>query len=55
METTQTGVPIIDCAVCDTRHPESREHCVNCGRATVFIAPSNMCLKCDTWRAIGGE
>ncbi len=33
---TMTGIAIIDCDRCGYRHPESREHCVHCGKATLF-------------------
>lgn len=35
-ETTQTGIPIEDCAICDHRHPVSRRHCATCGLAHLF-------------------
>lgn len=35
-ETTQTGIPVIDCNECGRRHPETRKHCATCGLATLF-------------------
>lgn len=35
-ETTQTGIPIIDCEQCGHRHPVTRNHCAICGLATLF-------------------
>lgn len=35
-ETTQTGIPVIDCNECGHRHPETRKHCATCGLATLF-------------------
>lgn len=33
---TQTGIPIIDCGTCGTRHPETRTHCETCGKPSLF-------------------
>lgn len=33
---TPTGIPIIDCATCGRRHPETRRHCEICGAASLF-------------------
>lgn len=33
---TPTGIPIIDCATCGRRHPETRRHCPICGIASLF-------------------
>lgn len=35
MDTTATGIPVIDCSVCGSRHPETRAHCVGCGKASL--------------------
>ena len=36
VETTPTGIPIEDCKTCGRRHPATREHCVECGAASLF-------------------
>lgn len=46
-ETTQTGVPIVDCGKCEGRHPASRLHCAECGRPSLFIDPEGLCLRCQ--------
>lgn len=46
-ETTPTGIPIDDCDHCGRMHPVGREHCVSCGRASAFITPTGVCLKCQ--------
>lgn len=47
MITTPTGIAIIDCPACHHRHPANRDHCADCGRASVFIAPTTgLCLGC---------
>lgn len=33
---TQTGIPIIECTICGTKHPETREHCPDCGKPSLF-------------------
>lgn len=35
-ETTQTGITIIDCDLCEMRHPVTRGHCPECGRPSIF-------------------
>ncbi|MFJ2506305.1 DNA cytosine methyltransferase [Microbacterium sp. NPDC087592] len=35
-ETTQTGIPIIDCGECGRRHPVTRRHCAVCGSPSQF-------------------
>lgn len=47
-ETTQTGIPIIDCEKCSTRHPVTREHCITCGKPSRFIF-DGVCIGCDRW------
>lgn len=36
MTTTQTGIPVADCATCGHRHPVTRSHCRWCGLATLY-------------------
>lgn len=45
--TTQTGMPIRECDVCGRVHPVGRAHCVSCGRASAFITPAGVCLRCQ--------
>lgn len=49
MSTTPTGIPIIDCEVCDKTHPETREHCGNCGNPSAFITTTGVCLLCHAY------
>lgn len=35
-ETTQTGIPIVDCDLCERRHPVTRGHCAECGAPSLF-------------------
>ena len=35
-ETTQTGIPFIDCEECGKRHPAGRSHCAICGTFSLF-------------------
>lgn len=44
MNTTQTGIPIIDCD-CGRTHPITRRHCALCGRASLFLS-EGVCLNC---------
>ena len=36
-ETTQTGIPVVDCDQCGMRHPATRQHCARCGEGHIFI------------------
>jgi formate dehydrogenase maturation protein FdhE len=45
-ETTQTGIPFIQCTACTGRRPETRRHCTNCGRASIFLDQHLNCLPC---------
>ncbi len=45
-ETTQTGIPIIDCDKCGNRHPQNRAHCILCGTASLFIDGMGFCIGC---------
>lgn len=45
-ETTQTGMPIIDCGKCGKRHPEASAHCILCGSPSLFIDGMGFCIGC---------
>lgn len=47
MNSTQTGIPIAECPTCGRDHPVNRDHCETCGRASAFITPAGVCLKCQ--------
>jgi len=44
-ETTQTGIPIIDCEICGYRHPSHTQHCITCGKPSRFIF-DGVCIGC---------
>jgi hypothetical protein len=44
--TTPTGIPIITCAACGRSHPETRDHCLLCGHASLFLNGSRLCVPC---------
>lgn len=44
--TTQTGIPIIDCKECQTRHPVGRNHCFLCGSPSLFVNGMGYCVGC---------
>lgn len=44
---TPTGMPVAACDVCGGVHPVGRAHCVSCGRASAFITPAGVCLRCQ--------
>ena len=44
--TTPTGIPITYCDDCERYHPATREHCIACGYASMFIDPDGVCIHC---------
>ena len=46
MKTTQMGIPYIDCDQCGRTHPAGRRHCIQCGSASAFIDPDDICIHC---------
>ena len=36
MNSTQNGIPIIECGKCGMEHPETRKHCQVCGKPTLY-------------------
>lgn len=45
--TTPTGVPITHCKQCGHEHPTTRRHCTKCGRPSLFIRPTGVCIHCE--------
>lgn len=43
--TTPTGIPITLCETCEHTHPQNRDHCDECGRASLFLS-DGLCLLC---------
>jgi primosomal protein N' len=39
IDTTPTGIPIINCPICGFQHPASRAHCPRCGLAHLYECP----------------
>lgn len=49
MKTTQTGIEITLCGRCGYEHPVTREHCVECAAASIFVTQEtgNLCYQCQ--------
>lgn len=49
MKRTMTGIPIEHCRPCGYEHPVTREHCVECAAASIFVTQEtgNLCYQCQ--------
>lgn len=48
MDSTQMGVPVLQCERCGRTHPINRKHCAVCNSPSAFINRSGLCMTCAT-------